>query len=176
MQEGLRKLEILLDPYDWFCEVVAEARRYVVYVTQMDASQDTIIPDWMHGKQVVVHFASNAPDAKNNFVNKVSARLPAYTPFGKHEELVVLTAEDVKLFQATGGFPKVEPNIKALTDELDRLEKQCGSNILGDVFFEIRDGHNAVTNLSARFPEVRQSLQKLYDKYGFDALYSELEL
>lgn len=70
---------------------------------------------------------------------------------------------------------QLELSVRALTDEIDRLERICGSNILQDIFYEIQDGKNAVTNLSAKFPEVRARMQKLYDKYGFDIIYEELD-
>jgi hypothetical protein len=170
MQEGLKELEVLLDPYDWFYEVVAEARRYVVYVTYMEGSQDTIIPDFVHGHQVVVHFASSAPGVHSNYISKVSASgltaLVEYTTqsiLDKSHMVLVSTEHDLT------------NDIRVLTNELDRLEKQCGSNILQDIFYETHDGNNAVTNLGDRYPEVKVSMQKLYNKYGFDTIYNELD-
>lgn len=69
-----------------------------------------------------------------------------------------------------------EMRVQALTDELDKLERICGSNILSDIFFETHDKGNAVTNLSAKFPDVRQRMENLYSNYGFDIIYDELEL
>lgn len=70
---------------------------------------------------------------------------------------------------------QLELSVRALTDELDKLERLCGSNILQDIFYEVHDKGNAVTNLSAKFPEVRQRMEKLHDKYGFDIIYEELD-
>jgi hypothetical protein len=178
MQEGLKALEALLDPYDWFYEVCIEGLRYVVYVHTMDKEQDTIVPDRMMGRQVLIHFASCAPDVKNEFVSKPQTHaLPTYSPFDR-TPLELITDKDVELFKKTGGwFPIAnEPNISALTDELDYLEKQCGSNILGEIFFEVHDKHNAVTNLSNKYPEIRKIMNDLYDRYGFNIIYDELEL
>jgi len=68
-----------------------------------------------------------------------------------------------------------ELSIRHLENELDRLERLCGSNTLQDIFYEIKDAHNAVTNLSARYPEVRKALERLYDQYGFDVIYENLD-
>jgi len=174
MQEGLRELEILLDPYDWFCEVVAEARRYVVYVSHMNAIQDTVIPDFVQGHQVVVHFAASAPDAKNDFVNQVSTRLPAYVPSIEEKVDYIPDLDDAAAAAYHDSLGKPE-TINLLCRELDRLEKQCGSNILQDIFYEIHDNKNAVTNLRSKFPDVHQGLMKLYNEYGFDTIYEELD-
>jgi hypothetical protein len=69
----------------------------------------------------------------------------------------------------------LENDIGELIDELSRLEKICGSNTLQDIFYEIHDGKNAVTNLSDRYPLIKGSLQSLYDEYGFDVIYEELD-
>lgn len=171
MQEGLKELEILLDPYDWFYEVVAEARRYVVYVTYMDSTQN-IIPDFVQGRQVVVHFANTAPSTKSEYISKPmdNHRLPVLTfdPSGSlsQEDL------DISLLQ----LKDVEiPNIDSLCKALDRLEREVGSNTLQDIFYEIHDGRNAVTNLGSRYPDVQASMKRLYDEYGFDTIYNELD-
>lgn len=178
MQEGLKALETLLDPYEWFYEVVAEAevRRYVVYVHTMDKSQDSIIPDRMMGHQVVIHFASSAPDAKNEFVSRPQIHtLPAYNPFDR-VPLEIISQRDMETLRGAGWVPEAkEINIGVLTDELDYLEKQCGSNVLQDIFYETHDGKNAVTNLRARFPEVYQAMLNLYKEYGFNVIYEELD-
>lgn len=164
MQEGLRELEILLDPYEWFYEVVAEARRYVVYVTYMEGSQDAIIPDFVQGKQVVVHFASTAPGYKTDYVSK-----PTSLSFDRSSFQVAAPKRAEPLYVSE------TPSIQVLTDELDRLERQCGSNILQDIFYEIHDGKNAVTNLRAKFPDVHNAMIRLYNDYGFDTIYDELD-
>jgi hypothetical protein len=174
MQEGLRQLETLLDPYDWFYEVCAEDRRYVVYVSYMDGSQDTIIPDWMHGKQVVVHFASNSPGATNSYVNQVSTRLPLYTPTSEEKVDIIPDLDDEEAVAYHQKLGDTE-DVNLLCRALDRLEKDCGSNILQDIFYEIHDGKNAVTNLRSKFPDVHQGLLKLYNEYGFDTIYNELD-
>ena len=185
MQEGLKALERLLDPYDWFYEVCAEARRYVVYVHRMEKEQDTIIPDRMMGHQVVVHFASSRLLDSGAYLVKPESPT-ALKPFS-----ITTFVEAAKEAQAKGidtgvgqmldeldlDIPEGTrvPDTSLLTQELDRLEKQCGSNILQDIFYEIHDGKNAVTNLGAKYPDVRESLMDLYRAYGFDIIYEELD-
>lgn len=130
-------------------------------------SSGLIIPDFVQGHQIVIHFASSAPGVKNEYLNK--PQLNTY----HHENLLPKEDWDTLLLQ----LKNIElPNLNILCCELDSLEKQCGSNILGEIFFEIKDGRNAVTNLSVKFPKVREAMEKLYDEYGFNAIYDELEL
>ena len=179
MQEDLRQLEVLLDPYDWFYEVIAEANRYVVYVHYMDASQDAIIPYLFHDKQVVVHFASSITVSADDFINKPEEK--QYSPFAR-VPFVRVSPQDMEWLRGTSQ-PTLEeeiegadvPNDNYLCCELDRLEKQCGSNVLESIFYEEHDGKNCVTNLSIKYPEVRQSIHQLYIEYGFNAIYNELE-
>jgi hypothetical protein len=177
MQEGLKALSKLLDPYDWFYDVLIEDRRYVVYVHQMDASQDVVIPDRMLGYQVVVHFASAIMTNKDDYLNKS----PSLGWSSVMQEVVTPLSPKI----AIAPLPKVIPQkperavVKEpdneLLNELSRLQQVYGSNILENVFFEVRDGKNAVTNLSSLFPEVSQSIQRLYREYGFDIIYQQLE-
>lgn len=196
MQEGLKELEVLLDPYDWFYEVDAEPLRYVVYVTAMNSEQNSVIPDRVQGKQVVIHFARSkmanaqefmAEDPRSkplvNWKDSLDAiaatgKLPlplsgpysAILPDGSGS----VTQED--LDTALEDLQSVQvPNLDELGRELDRLERQCGPNILFDIFFEIHDGKNAVTNLGTKFPDVHRVMQGLYHEYGFDPIYNELE-
>jgi hypothetical protein len=165
MQEGAKSLAKLLDPYDWFYDVLAEKHRYVVYVHRMEKEQDDIIPDRVLGHQVVVHFADALLASKDKYL--VPARTNSLPLYQETLEQV----EDIDLPSDV-----VVPDTSALTRELDRLEKICGTHILGDIFFETHDRKNAVTNLSSRFPEVSHSMFQLYQKYGFDAIYDQLEL
>jgi hypothetical protein len=174
MQEGLKELEILLDPYDWFYEVVAEARRYVVYVTYMDSTQDTAIPDFVQGKQVVCHFASAAPGAKNEYLSKPQLNTYHTLPLLVPDSSGSVVQDDLE--SCISQLKDVEvPNVATLCHALDKLEKEVGSNILQDIFYEIHDGSNAVTSLGSRYPDVQASMKRLYDEYGFDTIYNELD-
>jgi len=61
-----------------------------------------------------------------------------------------------------------------LDSEIDELRKNCGSNILSDIFYEAHDKENAITNLSSKFPDIRVTINYLYDRYGFDILYEKI--
>lgn len=177
MQEGLKALERLLDPYDWFYEVCAEPRRYVVYVHRVEKEQDAIIPDRMAGYQIVVHFASSKLASKEQYLIMGN----------RHSELVqrvesvqngaaeTLSLEEVVKDLERENDESYAQRLNALTKELDRLERQVGSNTLQDIFYEIHDGKNAVTNVGGRYPDVRDAMVKLYSSYGFDVIYEELD-
>ena len=62
-----------------------------------------------------------------------------------------------------------------LVKEIERLESMCSKYILQDIFYEIHDGKNAITNLSFKFPEIKSLMENLYKTYGFDKIYKELE-
>jgi hypothetical protein len=64
MRQGLKSLETLLDPYDWFVEASIDGRRYVVYVSYMTEEQ-SIVPDIVDGHQVVMAFAISRPINEN---------------------------------------------------------------------------------------------------------------
>lgn len=62
-----------------------------------------------------------------------------------------------------------------LLKEIMHLESMCSKYILQDIFYEIHDGKNAITNLSFKFPEVKELVENLYKTYGFDKIYKQLE-
>lgn len=151
---GLTALVSSLDQYDWFCD--AELDRFgnfVVYVDKMDFEVTRHVPMKIDGHHVLFHFAVSQP--------KVAPSPPVAPP----APIEFLKDEDVIL----------DIDLDYLGSELDRLEKICGSNMLQDIFYEVHDGKNAVTNLSARYPEVRESMGVLYRDYGFDIVYEELD-
>jgi len=140
-----------LEQYDWFCDVeLDDLGRFVVYVDRMDLNFIRSTPDKIGGHHVLFHYISSQPMLKEKQPNHI-VNVENYPT----EEL--------------------ETNLDSLIFELDRLEKICGSNILQDIFYEVHDGKNAVTNLSNKFPEVRQVLDSLYNEYGFDLIYEELD-
>lgn len=181
---------------DWFYDAGYDQHgRPVVYVRFECHETIWNLPDKWEGKQLLVHFASSAPGWKNDFVNKeTTSLLPMFTPATLIDAVRVAQAKGIDTgfvgamdSEADAVFAalkekedleherELELSVRALTDEIDRLEKLCGSNILQDIFYEIQDGKNAVTNLSARYPEVRQRMEKLHAKYGFDVIYEELD-
>lgn len=161
MLEGLKQLEVLLDPYDWFYEVCIENNRYVVYVNYMDGDQDNVVPDSMMGHQVLVHFAISKLVSRDQFVNDLSFALSM-----KRAEITDSVSDFLLLENV---MDKLE-----LDEQLSSLNKEYGPNIVNDIFFEIHDGKNAITNLSSRYPEVKSTMETIYHKYGFDMINDRL--
>lgn len=156
------QLHIQFDGRPWYHSVGRDQyNRLVVYANFMCHETLHDIPDRVDDIQVLCHFAASklarADQFTNNNTNHIST-IPAPPP--SMEEL---------------DSSELEVDINELCKDLDRLEKKCGANILMDIFFEVHDGKNAVTNLASRYPEVKEGLQRLYDSYGFDVIYNELE-
>lgn len=171
VSEGLDSLTQMFKDRDWFCEVGMDTiGRYVVYVKFMNLEVYTSIPDMMLGKQVLVHFIASKTARREDFTNNAT-----HVPFSKPAPApkLELVVEDDGIEELSSDY--LENDLGDLLKELDRLEKMCGSNALQDIFYEIHDGKNAVTNLSDRYPVVRDSLRNLYDEYGFDVIYEELD-
>ena len=163
INESLSSLKELCRGKDWFHEaVIGEYDRLIVYVNSMSGAVITAVPDVVGGHQVLVHFASALTANKKDFIEDLATATtdPAPPPISSP---VIDDEEDT--------MP-----IDLLIKELDKLERVCGSNVLGEIFFEEHDGTNAVTNLSVRYPEVRKKIHELYEIYGFDVIYDELEL
>lgn len=150
---------------DWFAEagIDVATKRITVYVHKMNAEVYESVPSMLHEFQIMLAFVGFLRAASDKFTEDLTK-----PKFGS--SLVTKPViEDVSEFaeMVNDGPPLIE--------ELDRLEKICGSNMLQDIFYEVHDGKNAVTNLSSRFPEVREALETLYANYGFDVLYEELD-
>lgn len=163
MNEELATFLSLLDQYDWFCDAeIDNFGRFVVYVDKMDISFIGSTPDIIGGCHVLFHFASS------QFSNKNSEPIKNYNSINNiYRDYVLTNFSD---------FEENYMNLSLLTNELESLEKICGIEILGHLFYEIHDDINAVTNYSNDYPEVRQKMEKLYQTYGFDVLYEQLEL
>ena len=189
INEGMEQLSQMFKTRDWFYDVGQDPYgRIVVYVKYM--CQETLheIPDKAGGIQVLVHFSGSKTATREQFVDTPNAPGSTLKPFDPKAFI-----EAAKVAQANGidtgfgsmlddgdldqivGHEEEEKSVLHLQKELDRLEKSCGSRTLQDIFYEVQDGKNAVTNMSARYPEVRQTMEKLYDEYGFDVIYEELD-
>ena len=175
VKEGLALLNEMYEDRAWYENVgLDQYGRYVVYVGFMNMETMLDIVREFGGKQVMVHFVASKLATAGGFMNDADAanRLPAYVPITP-----TLVKLDQSILAETFASEPVEEDksLRNLTDALDKLEKQCGTNILQDIFYEIHDAGNAVTNLSVRFPEVRKGLEKLYEQYGFDVVYEEMD-
>jgi hypothetical protein len=159
LNEELQQFVSTLDQYDWFCDVEFDRyNRLVVYVYEFDINFIGSVPQMIGGYHVLFHYAASQS-------NQYSVSKPVVP--------VVPAAIVIKEDSSVEESESVD--LEFLISELDRLEKICGRNILQDIFYEVHDGKNAVTNLSARFPEVKESLDVLYEEFGFNLIYEELD-
>lgn len=179
--EGLKRLDELYQGKEWFHSTgLDQFGRYVVYVTHMNHETLYDILDDLDGKQVLVHFAGSKTATASQFRNDGNAR-PNFTyPDGSpclYDRSIDVSA--VVLVEPTVddllGPEEEEKSIQYLQKELDKLERQCGSYTLQNIFYEVHDGKNAVTSDSERYPEVRHGMERLFKLYGFDTIYEELD-
>lgn len=142
-----------LKGFDWFCSAeLGKDNRFIVYVNKMDLSVWNAVPPSLDGKQVLVHWQpSESPVKQETF--------SVYVDSAKAD---FLESDDVDL-------------IVFIQEELDKLERGCGTKNLSDIFYEIHDGKNAVTDVGRMYPDVVKRLTDLYNTYGFDVLYNELD-
>lgn len=154
-KEGIEYLTKLLNKYDWFDSAgLDKYGRYEVFVNYINEDVKKIIPDMIgNNKRVFYNTVLFKPgNIRKKYVTDLDFSKPK-----------VLLQEEVEL------------DIDYLIRQLDKLEKVCGSNILQDIFYEVHDRRNAVTNLSMKYPDVRNSMEKLYEEFGFDIIYEELD-
>lgn len=152
---NLDQLVEAVQKYEWFRGTgLDEFGRFVVYVSRMDYNVIKEISTKINKQQVLFHFYY----PKLQYITQVANIIP-----------------QVKKPVAVIPALQKEINLEQLIDDLDSLENICGSNILQDIFYEVHDGKNAVTNWSSKFPEVRKSMDVLYTTYGFDLIYEELD-
>lgn len=166
--EGMSQLSDLCKGKDWFYDIGTDSfGRYVVYVKYMSKAILQGVPDSIDGKQVVVHFAGSKTANREQFV---------YNPKSSGGTLPPRPQDEiVEVIGSVTGDNDEDKSIRHLQNELDRLEKACGSHTLQDIFYEAHDGKNAVTNMSKHYVDVRKSLDKLLQEYGFDVIYEELD-
>jgi hypothetical protein len=150
---------------DWFHSVgLDKYKRIVVYVKYMCDETTNDIPREINGVRVLCHFADSKNINPELFSHKgVKSKVVAPLP--------ELDNEDVEFIEE----PNTPLDLRELVSELDRLEKMSGSNIMQDIFYEVHDGANAVTNLSSKFPDVRRGMETLYNQYGFDLIYENMD-
>lgn len=165
-KEALVQLSNLYKDKEWYADVgMDQYGRCVVYIHHMCEETLRGIPDKVGDFQVLVHFNASKTALREQYTsNGSNSTYPNGAPCSYDREIDVsaVVLDDDK-------------SLRHLTDELDKLERLCGTNTLQDIFYEVHDGPNAVTNLSARHPEVRRKLERLYDQYGFDVIYEEMD-
>lgn len=67
-------------------------------------------------------------------------------------------------------------NEKDLNNTLLKLELSSGKEIVYEIFYEILDGANAVSNFSEMYPSIRKTMEELLEIYGFDVLEERVRL
>jgi hypothetical protein len=170
--EAMDQLSQKFKGQDWFYDVgLDQYGRIVVYAHWINSEVYKLVPDNVEKFQVLIHFAGSKTATREQFVTSPTAPGSTLTAF-KTEEV---SEDQVDVVTEVAGPEDEEKSLPHLQKELDRLERVCGSYTLQDIFYEIQDGKNAVTNLSARYPEVHDAMKKLYDQYGFDVIYEELD-
>lgn len=174
LNEGMEYLRNLYKDKEWYHSVGQDQYgRIVVYIHHTTHETLHDIPDRVANKQVLVHFAGSLFLEPDKYVNRPKSSFlpPATGTLPPPQEPHIVDVVGTML----GDNSTEELSQRYLENELDRLERLCGSNTLQDIFYEIKDAQNAVTNLSARYPDVRKALEKLYNEYGFDVIYENLD-
>ena len=143
---------------DWFFDISIIRNEIVVYAYWMNAEVMNKVPSSIGGYRVLLHFAIC------NLQKDYKVPADQLTASGYNSEEL---AELIPLHKSSN---------TELISNLDCLEKICGAHILESIFFEEHDGKNAITNWSNKYPKVRQRIHHLYEKYGFDAIYDEIEI
>lgn len=67
-------------------------------------------------------------------------------------------------------------SISDLIIELSYLKDICGAKSLESIFYEVHDQDNAVTSVSEFYPEVKKAMDRLYQDFGFDLIYEQLDV
>lgn len=145
-----------LSHYNWFHDVdVDNYNRTVVYVHYMTI--EVIKEIQTQCGNVLIHFA-----ASKLLSNKRSEHVSGnYFVAEKLEESIPDTDPDPNL-------------VDFLLFQINNLKTYYNKNLLQDIFYEVHDGKNAITNLSASNPELREKVEQLYNMYGFDVIYDQL--
>ena len=172
-EETVAGLAQLLSKHVWFDSVdVDKFGKLVVYISESTREIMAAIPDKFENKRVVWQYASSKSEVlKKKYGTQYKSEFHV-TPVWIKPDLVKVKAEfDLPKYTES----EVEPDVKFLISELDRLEKLCGSRVLQDLFYEVHDGKNSVTTLKSKFPEVYDDVLDLYEEFGFDIMYNELD-
>lgn len=170
INESMDLLSKMFKHNDWFFDIeIDKNNNLVMYTHWMNGEILKQVPSDIEGHQVFLHFSSAKLAKREDFVNIAPIPLVNIKALDVTSDAEYL-GQEVELSSSN-----LELDLSDLIKNLDSLEKICGTNILQDIFYEIHDEPNNVTNLSAKFPEIRKSLENLYDRYGFDIIYEELD-
>src|SRR5208282_3347355 len=98
------------------------------------------IPSTIYGKQLLVHYAVSIKATKEQFfVKPEPPALVTFKPFVQavqeaQTKGIDLGNDQLDPVEEAVGTGEEEKSLRHLTNELDRLEKQCGSYTLQDIF------------------------------------------
>lgn len=149
--EQLQLLKNLFSNKDWFYDVGTDSfNRPVVYVKTMSSSIFSDIRNQYQDPNLLIYYSSYAQCNKERYVSVLSN---SNSSSSSEEEL----------------------DMNYLIAETLYLKSLCKKQILQDIFFEVHDKENSVTNFSKDFPEVKSIVEELYNMYGYDLLYEKLE-
>jgi hypothetical protein len=170
-EERIAGLTKLLSKNGWFDSVgINTFGKMVVFVHYINSEVMQSVPDKYEDKYVVTQFTTTRSEVLKAKYNTT------YTPeyyYAPSVTAVVNIPQHIEINQVPNEDKELDVNF--LISELDRLEKICGSRTLQDIFYEVHDGKNAVTNLKTSFPEVYDDILDLYEEFGFDIIYNELD-
>lgn len=147
----INSLNESLKQYGWFSGKITQdavtPNAIVIYVTSMGLDVFEAIPSKLDGYNIKIHFES-------------SAKL--------EEPTIILDNLDVEI---------EEEDVFDITDihnALWNFQRICGREYMTDIFYEIVDGDDAITQRSFDYPEVRDGMEELYEEFGFDVLHDEI--
>lgn len=164
--QDLTSLKQNLQHHSWFKDLSTDKHnKIVVFVDQMSTEINSIIPETFNDTQVLVHFTQQPKEKYCNIFNSVN-ELKDIQPI-KLKKIVSISPEDIS-------EPEVFLDINFLKIELAGLISKYNTNIVTNIFYEFHDLENAVTDLSSLYPDVRATIDELYNTYGFDIIYEIL--
>jgi hypothetical protein len=154
MELTFDKLKENLTKEIWFKDIKLNNNKIFVYVSHLseDILKTDKIPDFVESKQVLVHFDISNKKA-DTYIEKLS------TPGIKPEEVLEAHDED----------------IEELTSYLDEFKKDLSLNIVEDIFYEVHDDKNKLTNFGSKYPNVLEKMTYLYNKFGFNLIVDYLK-
>ena len=158
-ETALAELVKKIGTKEWFHSAEVEpkyGRDLVVYAKNMSADVFKSVPDKMGKLDVKLHFSSNKEASLDKFTVQPVNSIPLYKCIVKEDEAN-------------------EDDINNLITQIWSLKKTCGKESLINIFYELHDKNEAITNDSEDYPEVREKLGALYDKFGFDVMFEEVE-
>lgn len=149
--KSLNTLNQMFKNQSWFHSVgLDEFNRPTVYAKFISPEIEKSVPRELDGKQVMLHFSATKTLTRDSFVN-----------------------DKTKIQFSDSSLEIEDLSILELQNKLDELSDLYSFSDIKDVFWEVHDGINAVTSVAKMFPSLKNELQKLYDEFGFDVLYTQ---